>query len=52
MHKKVIGYSFAKTIDAELIVSALDKAYVNQRPERIRLYFTLNLKHNILVITL
>lgn len=32
--RKVIGYSFGKTMDADLVVAALDNAYTNQRPEK------------------
>lgn len=32
--KKIVGYSFGRTMDAKLVVAALDNAYVNQRPEK------------------
>lgn len=32
--KKIVGYSFGKTMNAELVVEALDNAYINQRPEK------------------
>lgn len=37
--KKIVGYSFGKTMDADLVVAALDNAYVNQRPEKGSLIF-------------
>lgn len=32
--KKVIGHSFGKVMDSDLVVAALDNAYTNQRPEK------------------
>jgi len=34
--KKVIGHSFGKTMDADLVIEALNNAYVNQRPKRVK----------------
>lgn len=39
VHKKIVGYSFGKTLDAKLVVSALDNAYVNQCPEKESVIF-------------
>lgn len=37
--KKVIGHSFGKTMDADLVIEALNNAYVNQRPKKGEVIF-------------
>ncbi|WP_346884589.1 DDE-type integrase/transposase/recombinase [Clostridium sp. UBA4395] len=32
--KKVIGHSFGRTMDADLVIEALNNAYVNQHPKK------------------
>ena len=43
MYEKVIGYSFAKTMYAELVVAALNDSYVKQRTEKGSVIFHSNL---------
>ena len=41
--KKVIGYSFSNTMDAELVVRSLENAYQNQTPKKGSVIFHLDL---------